>query len=66
MFVAKKAYAPDFPFFVIDEIMGTYDKTRFNRILQYIQTKVPYLVVTTMSPFEETKEEINVTYTLPL
>jgi len=65
MFVAKQAYAPDFPFFIIDEVMGAYDKTRFNRILKFIQNKVPYLIVTSMSPFEETKDEINVTYTLP-
>ena len=64
MFVAKQAYAPEFPIFVIDEVMGAYDKTRFNRILKYIQNKVPYLILTALSPFEETKQELLVKYTL--
>ncbi|HUX98620.1 MAG TPA: hypothetical protein VMV49_03645 [Candidatus Deferrimicrobium sp.] len=64
MYVAKQAYAPDFPLFVIDEVMGSYDKTRFTRILKYIQNKVPYLVVTSLSPLEETGKDIVVKYTL--
>jgi uncharacterized protein YhaN len=64
MYVAKQAYAPDFPLFVIDEVMGSYDKTRFTRILKYIQNKVAYLVVTSLTPLEETGKEIIVKYTL--
>jgi len=53
MFVAKQAYAPEFPMFVVDEIMGSYDITRFHRILNYIKGKVPYLIVTSLSPLTD-------------
>jgi len=67
MFVAKQAYARDFPLFVIDEIMGTYDETRFKRIIDYTKGKVPYLVITSLMPLKEKigPKAISVEYSLP-
>ena len=66
MFVAKQAYARDFPLFVIDEVMGAYDETRFKRIIDYIKGKVPYLVITSLMPLkgEIGPKAISVEYSL--
>jgi len=53
MFVAKQAYAPDFPMFVVDEVMGSYDLTRFRRILDYIKGSIPFLIVTSLAPLRD-------------
>ena len=67
MFVAKQAYAPDFPLFVIDEVKEPYDETRFKGIINYIKGKVPYLVVTSLVPLKDKigPEAITVSYSLP-
>lgn len=67
MFIAKQAYAQDFPLFIIDEVMGAYDETRFKRIVDYIKDKVPYLVITSLMPLKEKigPEAISVEYSLP-
>lgn len=69
MFVAKQAYARDFPLFVIDEVMGAYDETRFKRIIDYVKGKVPYLVITSLVPLKEKigpkAKAISVEYSLP-
>lgn len=66
MFVAKQAYAPEFPLFVIDEVMGAYDMTRFHRIVNYIKGKVPYLVITSLTPLKDKvgPEAISVDYSI--
>lgn len=66
MFVAKQAYAEDFPFFIIDEVKEPYDTTRFRRIVDYMKGKVPYLVVTSLVPLKEKigLEAITVRYSL--
>ncbi|OLS27983.1 MAG: Smc-like protein Sph1 [Candidatus Heimdallarchaeota archaeon LC_3] len=56
MYITKIAYAPAFPLFVVDEVMGAYDKTRFKRILDFIKDGVNYLIVTSLVPLEEHRE----------
>jgi len=53
MYVAKHAYAPDFPMFIVNEVMGSYDLTRFRRILDYIKGSVPFLIVTSLAPLRD-------------
>ncbi len=53
MFVAKQAYAPEFPLFVIDEAKEPYDETRFEKIINYIRGKVPYLLITSLVPLKD-------------
>ncbi|MHA2246283.1 MAG: archaea-specific SMC-related protein [Candidatus Hodarchaeales archaeon] len=55
MYITKIAYAPNFPIFVVDEVMGSYDRTRFKRILGFIKDEIDYLVVTSLVPLEEQK-----------
>ena len=63
MFITKIAYAPNFPLFVVDEIMGAYDRTRFKRILEFIKNKVDHLVVTSLVPLEE-QQGIQIKHTI--
>jgi len=63
MYMTKIAYAPNFPLFVVDEVMGAYDKTRFKRILDFIKSEVDYLVVTSLVPLEE-QQGIQIKYTI--
>ena len=63
MYMTKIAYAPNFPLFVVDEVMGAYDKTRFKRILDFIKSEVDYLVVTSLVPLEE-QQGIQIKHTI--
>jgi len=51
------------PLFVVDEIMGAYDRTRFKRILEFIKSEVDYLVVTSLVPLEE-QQGIQIKHTI--
>ena len=53
MYVAKQAHAPNFPMFVVDEVTGSYDLTRFRRIIDYIKGSVPFLMVTSLAPLRD-------------
>jgi DNA repair exonuclease SbcCD ATPase subunit len=50
MLAGKEKYLPDFPFFVLDEIITSYDPARFDKVISYIKKTVPYVVVTTLAP----------------
>jgi len=52
MLAAKETFLPDFPLFIIDELTLSYDPERFNRVLDYIGERVPYVVVTALAPDE--------------
>ncbi|MBS7615105.1 AAA family ATPase [Candidatus Bathyarchaeota archaeon] len=60
MLAAKETFLPDFPFFVLDELTLSYDAARFRQILNYVQRRVPYIVVTALT--SEEKGEPTVTY----
>jgi DNA repair exonuclease SbcCD ATPase subunit len=46
---AKQEYLPDFPFFVIDEIVTSYDPTRFEQIKDFVKNVTDYVIVTQVS-----------------
>ena len=52
MLAGKDQFLPDFPLFVLDAVTTDYDETRFNRIVEYLGNKVPYVLVTKLSPYE--------------
>jgi DNA repair exonuclease SbcCD ATPase subunit len=49
LMAAKQEYLPNFPFFVIDEVVTSYDPTRFNKIKNYIKDVTDYVMVTQLS-----------------
>ena len=55
--VAKKEFLPEFPFFVVDEVVTAYDPTRFNKIKEYIKSVAPYVIVTQLSDNENIEIE---------
>lgn len=56
----KETYVPDIPFFIVDEVMVSYDGTKTNKILDYLnqmaQEKGLYVVVTRLA--EKGGEEV--------
>jgi len=42
---AKNTYIPDFPFFVIDDNMKTYDPEQYDSIVRYLESIVEYVLV---------------------
>lgn len=46
---AKQEYLPDFPFFVMDEIVTSYDPKRFEQIKDFVKNVTDYVVVTQVS-----------------
>lgn len=49
MLAGKEQYLPDFPIFVLDELVTSYDPTRFNRIIEYVTERVPVTIVTKLA-----------------
>lgn len=49
LIASKQEYLPEFPFFVLDELITSYDPTRFKKILDYIKGITDYVVVTELS-----------------
>ena len=50
MLAGKEKYLPDFPMFVIDAVSEDYDPIRLQRIVDYLEERVPYVIITTLSP----------------
>jgi len=61
LIAAKEEYLPDFPFFVIDEIITSYDEDRMQKIKEYIRDITDYVIVTQLQP-ESTLEELTIAY----
>jgi len=49
LMVAKQEYLPNFPFFVIDEIVTSYDPNRFEKIKNFVKGITDYVIVTELS-----------------
>jgi len=51
---AKENYIPDFPFFVIDDNMNTFDPDRSKAIMEYLSDKAEYVLISQQaSPSEQ-------------
>ena len=53
---AKENYIPDFPFFVIDDNMNTFDPDRSESIMKYLSDKAEYVLVSEPVPPSEQGE----------
>jgi len=49
LLAAKQIYVKDFPFFVIDELITTYDPARFKAVEEYLKQSQDYVVITELS-----------------
>ena len=58
---AKKSYIPDFPFFVIDDNMKSYDLDQYNSIIRYLESCADYVLITQLVPRSE-QEELVIKY----
>ena len=59
LIAAKEEYLPDFPFFVIDEIITSYDEDRMQKIKKYTANITDYVLVTQLKP-ESALDELTV------
>ncbi|HDH44081.1 MAG TPA: hypothetical protein ENG66_01565 [Thermococcus sp.] len=57
LIAGKQEYLPDFPFFILDELVTSYDPTRFEKLINYIAKVTDYVIVTALAP-EEQKEMV--------
>jgi DNA repair exonuclease SbcCD ATPase subunit len=49
MLAAKETFLSDFPLFIVDELMLSYDQGRFRQIVNYITKRVPYVILTSLT-----------------
>lgn len=54
LLAAKKNYVRDFPFFVLDELITSYDPARFEVVKEYLKRGEDYIILTELS--EKAKE----------
>jgi len=59
LIAAKEEYLPDFPFFVIDEIITSYDEDRMQKIKDYVANVTDYVIITQLEP-ESTSGELTI------
>lgn len=62
MLAGRSAYCDDFPFFIADET-SFYDTTRLKRVMEYINARVPYTVITTLASADE-KSDLSIEHDL--
>jgi len=58
---AKKTYIPDFPFFVIDDNMKTYDPEQYDSIVRYLESIVEYVLISQLVTRSK-QEELAIRY----
>ena len=54
---AKDHYMPDFPFFVIDDIINEYQEI-YEDVLKYLSDKTEYVIISQNVPYSEQKEVV--------
>jgi len=59
LIAAKEEYLPDFPLFVIDEIVTSYDDDRIEKLKECIANISDYVVITQLAP-ESSMEELTI------
>jgi DNA repair exonuclease SbcCD ATPase subunit len=53
LIAGKQEYLPDYPFFVLDELVTSYDPERFEKIKEYISHVTDYVVITQLVKSED-------------
>ncbi len=58
LIAGKQEYLPEFPFFVLDELVTSYDPERFKKLKEYISDVTEYVILTELSTTEETGQKV--------
>jgi len=58
LIVTKRHYLPEFPFFVIDEVVTSYDPSRVEKIKDYLLDVADYIIITQLKSSGTTVEVI--------
>jgi DNA repair exonuclease SbcCD ATPase subunit len=61
LLAAKQTYVKDFPFFVLDELITSYDPARFETIKEYLRKSDDYVILTELSSEAKEVEVVNET-----
>jgi len=61
LLATKQSYVKDFPFFVLDELITSYDPARFEAIKDYLRQSKDYVIVTELSSQAKEVEVIHET-----
>ncbi len=59
---AKEAYLKEYPFFVLDELVTSYDPERFEKIIGYFKNLVDFVIVTKLATQSETSGKVMIEY----
>ncbi len=59
LIAAKEEYLPEFPLFVIDEIITSYDQDRMQKLIEYVANVSDYVIITQLAP-ESSIDELTV------
>jgi DNA repair exonuclease SbcCD ATPase subunit len=62
LIAGKEEYLPDYPFFVLDELVTSYDPERFSKIKDYISKVTDYVIITQLATAKETGGKVLVEY----
>jgi hypothetical protein len=54
-------YVKDFPFFVLDELITSYDPVRFEAVKEYLKRSNDYVLITELSAQDKEVEVIHET-----
>ena len=59
---AKEEYFPDFPFFILDELVTSYDPERFEKLTEYVGTLTDYVIITKLADERESGKKVIIEY----
>ncbi len=60
LMAAKQEFLPNFPFFILDELVTSYDPKRFTKMKEFVKTLPDYVIMTQLD--EKATQEVMVTH----
>ncbi len=66
LIAGKQEYMPDYPFFVLDELVTSYDPDRFKKLKEYIANVTEYVVVTQLVEAEDSEGKVTIEHVAPV
>jgi len=66
LIAGKQEYIPDYPFFVLDELVTSYDPERFEKLKEYIADVTDYVVVTQLVEAENVENKVTIEHVAPM
>lgn len=60
LIAGKQEYLPEYPFFVLDELVTSYDPGRFEKLKKYVSDVTDYVLITELVEDEETGGKVKI------